>query len=328
MIPIHQIPLPIPFPVGPVNTYLIIEPEPILIDTGINSDESWSTLTAGMAEHGLSIADLQKVVITHPHVDHMGMAWRIVEHSGAMVYGPEVAYDWLVNTHEMWRLRADYYEQQFLPYTALPSEIFEGMIGGMRRAAKTADFVPAERLVTFSNASTFNMGGIDWDVMHMPGHTDYQVCFYQPETEQFISADMLLPKAPTPIVERPLALEGASPAPRTPGLPKFLESLDIVEKLAIKTVYPGHGPVFENHRAVIDQQRRRIEMRKNECAQLIKDGHSCINDILGQMYHQVPPRHRFPALGMVVGYLDLLKAEGRIEESIQNGIWHYSTKES
>ncbi|MEM7110888.1 MAG: MBL fold metallo-hydrolase [Chloroflexota bacterium] len=322
MIPIHQIPLPIPFPVGPINSYLILEPEPTLIDTGMNSDESWKTLETGMAAHGLKISDLTKVIITHPHVDHMGMARRIVEHSGAMVYGSEVARDWIVNTREMWRLRADYYEQHFLPYTALPNEIFEGMMGGMRQSAKTADFVPANRFTSFPDEGAIEIGSHTWDVLYMPGHTDYQVCFYQPQTKQFISADMLLLKAPTPIVERPLAPN----TPRTPGLPKLLESFDIVDQLDIETVYPGHGPVFGDHRAVIEKQLRRIEMRKNECAQLIQDGCRTVNDILGQMYREVPPRYRFPALGMVVGYLDLLKAEDRVDEAVVDDIWHYSLK--
>ena len=323
MIPIHQIPLPIPFPVGPINSYLIIEPEPTLIDTGINSDKSWAALEGGLAAHGLKISDLAKIIITHPHVDHMGMAWRIAEHSGAMVYGSEVARDWIVNTREMWQLRADYYEHQFLPYTALPNEIFDGMIGGMRQSSKTADFVPADRFIRFPNEGTFEIGGYTWNVLYTPGHTDYQVCFYQPQTKQFISADMLLLKAPTPIVERPLIPN----TPRTPGLPKLLESFDVVEQLDIETVYPGHGPVFGDHRAVIQKQRQRIEMRKNECARLIQDGCRTVNDILGEMYRDIPPRFRFPALGMAVGYLDLLKTEKKIEENVVDGIWHYTLKE-
>jgi len=83
--PIH-IPLPTSFPIGPANAYLFTGPEPTLIDCGIDSDESWQALVDALAQHGLTVADLQRVIVTHAHVDHMGMAGRIVANSQAKLW--------------------------------------------------------------------------------------------------------------------------------------------------------------------------------------------------------------------------------------------------
>ena len=54
-----RIELPTPFAVGPVNAYLFTEPEPILVDTGVDSDESWQVLEYELARHNLAISDLR-----------------------------------------------------------------------------------------------------------------------------------------------------------------------------------------------------------------------------------------------------------------------------
>ena len=41
---IHALKIPTPFPVGPVNVYLIEGREPALIDTGPNTSETWESL--------------------------------------------------------------------------------------------------------------------------------------------------------------------------------------------------------------------------------------------------------------------------------------------
>jgi len=70
---VHRIAVPTPFLVGRVNCYLI-EDEPLtLIDTGPNSGKSLDVLAQGLAERGRRIEDLELIVITHQHMDHLGL---------------------------------------------------------------------------------------------------------------------------------------------------------------------------------------------------------------------------------------------------------------
>ena len=82
---IHRIALPTPFLVGRVNCYLI-EDEPLtLVDTGPNSGKALDELSARLAERGHATADLELIVVTHHHIDHLGLVEILVEHSGAEV---------------------------------------------------------------------------------------------------------------------------------------------------------------------------------------------------------------------------------------------------
>ena len=243
--------------VGSVNAYLFPTPEPILVDTGIKSEKGYATLVTTLAQYNLTIADLSRVIITHPHVDHCGLAGRITQESAATIWIYEPGKPWLIDFHGNWEQRTAFYRDQFLHRLGLPPFAQQLIIGYMTHIVQQTDSVPAERIVSFGLDQPLTMGGLDWQVIHTPGHASMMTCFYQPETRQFLSADHLLPKTPTPVVERPE--DGQA---RTLSLPIYLESVAKVEPLAIEWVYPGHGDPFTNHRGLIAYQRGRIQKRK------------------------------------------------------------------
>lgn len=304
--------------VGSVNAYLFTTPEPVLVDTGIKSEQSYEMLAAALATHHLTFSDLSRVIITHPHVDHCGLAGRICAESDAIIWIYEMGRPWMLDFMTHWNQRTAFYRDHFLQQLGLPDFARQLIIGYMTHIVQQTDSVPEERLHTFSLEENLMLGGLSWQVLHTPGHASMMTCFYQPETRQFISADMLLPKTPTPIVERPE--DGAQ---RIPSLPIYLESLAQVEQLDIEWVYPGHGDPFTNHRELIASQRARIEQRKAECLMLVQSGITTVAGLVDQMYINYPPALRFTALWMVVGYLDLLKGAGVVVEEERNGVWHY-----
>lgn len=316
-----QIPLPIPYAVGPVNSYLFIEPEPTLIDCGVSSDDSWHALTMALDQHQLTIADIRRVIITHAHVDHMGMAGKIVAHSPAQIWVAAMNYDWAVHLPQKWQRRMDFMGSVIRRF-GLSAEQQQAILGGMARTPILWDVVPAERVVTFPVDGQIDIGGQPWQVIYTPGHSNTQTCFYQPESRQFLAADMLLPVTPTPVIEEPL--DGSNE--RIPGLPLFLESLALVETLDMDQVYPGHGEIFTDHRALIQRQRARIHQRKEECLALIRNGLQTFPELFTAMYGQHPYADRFSALGMLVGYLDLLVAEKAVVMWEENGVYHYGVQ--
>ena len=314
-----RIELPTGLDVGPVNCYLFTEPEPILVDCGVGTTESWEALLAALAQYSLTPADLRRVVITHPHIDHSGQAAKIAALSGCQVWIADLGYEWLVDPKKMFGLRADYYRDHFLREAGIPKEMSEMVQAYYVYVGSDTTPVPAESVQTFKVGDWLEMGGANWQVLHMPGHARHQTCFYQPESQQFLAADMLLHKTPTPIVERPLPNQ-----PRQPSLPILMESLSRCEALEIDIVYPGHGGPFQYHRELIQKQCQRIHRRKDETFALIQQGHHTAYDLMNQMYAHHPPAFRFAGLWMLIGYLDLLLAEGKIGVETVDGVWRYS----
>ena len=66
--------LPTPFYIGPVNVYLIAEDPVTLIDTGPKTKEAIEALRAGLRKAGFRVSDIRRIVLTHAHEDHCGLA--------------------------------------------------------------------------------------------------------------------------------------------------------------------------------------------------------------------------------------------------------------
>lgn len=316
-----RIELPAGWSMGSVNAYLFTRPEVVLVDTGERTEASWEALVDGLAAHGVAARDVSRIVITHPHVDHFGLARRIIDESDATLWIFEQGAPWLPADSELWAARANFYNDEFLPRTGLSPETQRLIARGNEKIQSMTSSIPEERIVTFRATGELRLGGLGWRIIHTPGHASMQTVFYQPETRQLLSADMLLAVVPAPMLEQP----PPGKQRREPALPLFLRSLDVLDALEIDTVYPGHGRPFGNHRQVIARQRERIETRKAECLALIRDGRSTIPELLEAMYSHQPPTSRIAGLWMLVGYLDLLLDEGAVREEEVDGVWRYRT---
>ena len=66
--------VPTPFYVGPVNVYLIAEEPLTIIDTGPKTKEAIQALRAGLRAAGFLVSDIRRIVLTHAHEDHCGLA--------------------------------------------------------------------------------------------------------------------------------------------------------------------------------------------------------------------------------------------------------------
>jgi len=314
-----RIELPTMYGMQSVNAYLFLEPEPVLIDCGEKSKASWDALQSALSVYNLEIKDLKKIIITHAHVDHIGMAGLIVEESGADVWVNEYCYDWAVHTEEMWGNRMKMMEEHILsdmPSSEEGENIRKMMLGFLGAVMNAWDTLPEKKVHSFPIDGVLNIGGDDWQVIYAPGHTNTQTCFYQKDKKWLIGADMLLKITSTPVIEFALA----DPTKRDKGLATMLASYQKINDLDIETVFPGHYEPFNDHRRLIESQVRRIHMRKESTFELIKGGKNRFYELFDVLYTN---RMNMPGMSMLRGYLDLLIDENKIEEQTVDGYNFY-----
>ncbi len=305
-----------------VNCWLIKEPVPTLIDSGELTEESWKSLNQQIEENGVSVGDIERVIITHAHVDHMGMANRIVENSNAKVWLSEYAYQWGYDVNQLWTQRSTLIKNTFAQYINSDSPV--GQLFGQTKSFFSGmlnmwEPIPKESIVAFDSESGIDIGGEQWDVIYAPGHSSTQTVFFHKESRHMFSADMLLKLAPTPVIE----MDPDDPTTRQKGLPTLIQSFDKMRKLNIQKAYPGHYEALDNVNALIDNQLNRIENRLEETYQLIKSGSKTYDDLYGTVYAN---RLSFPATVMMIGYLDELEERGLIKkEMTSEGIYSFRT---
>ncbi len=314
-----RIELPTIYGMKSVNAYLFLTPELTLIDCGEKTDAAWEALQTALGVYDLAIKDIQRIIITHAHVDHIGMAGKISAESGAKVWVNEYCYDWAVNTEEMWQHRTAMMEKHVLgdmppgEEGATAAKMLRSFFGTI---SNVWDPLPAEKVITFPLEGTLEMGGTTWQIIYAPGHTNMQTCFYQVDKKWLIGADMLLSITPTPVIEFSLTDRNK----RENGLAVMLESYQKMLDLDIDKVFPGHYEPFGNHRKLIHNQLRRIQLRKEATYQLIEEGKTRFYELFDVLYAN---RLNMPGMSMLRGYLDLLIDENRIEESMEDGYTVY-----
>ena len=69
--------IPTPFYVGDVNVYLIREDPLTLIDVGPKTKEATDALRKKLAAEGVKFSDIRRIVLTHAHEDHCGLAKQV-----------------------------------------------------------------------------------------------------------------------------------------------------------------------------------------------------------------------------------------------------------
>ena len=304
---IYRIELPTVFGMKTVNSFVILNDEMVLIDCGEDTDASFLALEAGMRHHGLYIKDIDRIIITHAHVDHMGMASRVAEEADAEVWVSELVLPWAIDPKEMWIKRKSILGPEMMKYfpNEIKSFVETNYLSFLDSMSDVWQPIPEKRIKTFDSEGMMRIASEMWNVIYLPGHSQSQSAFYNQKTKELLSADMLLRITPTPVIEADIK----DPSKRSIGIIDLLDSYKKIRSLDIQTVYPGHYEIFHNAHEVIDRQVNRIHDRKEKCLEYIETGISKFYDLLQAMYSS---NFSPPAMIMLIGYLDLLQAEGKI----------------
>jgi glyoxylase-like metal-dependent hydrolase (beta-lactamase superfamily II) len=318
---VGRIPTPTPFPVGDINSYVLLPPagsdELVLVDTGVRTERAWGALCAGLKEFGFAPRDVKLLLLTHAHPDHYGQARRIQEESGCRIY-----------IHEDARGSFERYERMTPERAARVAFHYArwGVPAGMGLARSRPEGVeqwvePIEPDRYLRDGDTIRCADLDVSVVHTPGHCPEEVVFWIPGLRVLLSGDHLLPDiTPIALVDIPEAPE----ARRAPTLVRFLESLEKVERLPARRVFPSHGDVILDHRQLIASYRLHHEKRKLQIARLLREGDLSPAQIGERVFRRVWPEQVHLVLSEVIGHLDLLERDGHVESRERDGVIRYS----
>ncbi len=315
---IHQITLPTPFPVGPVHTYLV-EGEPLtLIDTGPYTPDAWEALVAGLRGLGYTIADLQRIIITHAHSDHFGLVGKLAELSHAEVWAYALAQPWIEGVADFHEQR-QYFWRDMLAAADVPMALAEPSERLYRSFRFLQTYAPLSGFL--QHGSLFTMAGAVWETLYCPGHSSSLVCFYQPQSRLLIGNDHLLAHiSSNAIVEPPPP--GASQ--RRKPLIEYWRSLCQVYDMDIALVLTGHGDAVSDPRGLINQRFQFYERRLNRLRSQLAQGPRTVWQLVQALFRHLDDVDVFLAASEVIGHLDVMEDKGEVRvHTDASGIWHY-----
>ena len=227
---IHHIPLELPWSSpGFVNVYLIEDKDGfIMVDCGVNGDSYYSLLLEYLQKLEIHISDINLLIGTHMHSDHIGLSTKIRE-SGVPFALFKNSVDF-IDDYNDWSLRfknlKDYAEKHNAPTSflndiaSINTPSYAGKISKPDILLDEGEIKDVKRNLT---------------TIFTPGHDRTEISLFDESTKIIFSGDHILPKI-TPFIPTDNENEDM--------LANYTQSLDKIYEIDHEIIAPGHGDII------------------------------------------------------------------------------------
>lgn len=312
---IFRIKVPTPYSGAVVNAYLIKKRPYTLIDPGPETDEAKAVLLSGLDSQGVKPEEIERIIITHCHSDHSGLANWLNGISGAQIF---------LHRQEARKMQNEYvYYRENLPFlleAGLPRHEINDIIDDKDPVPKPV--LPDKGVTLINGGELLEYADLKLRIHHLPGHTCGHICLHDEESRIFFGGDLLLKHiTPNP------GMEAREPelTERLPVLSQYLNSLNILAGLSVKMVLPGHGTFIQGSRENADRAAEHHQKRLEHYLAVLDGKEISAYGLMRLLYPKVKGFLIYLALSEVYAHLDYLFSRGALEKQEKTGVFYYST---
>ena len=309
--------LPTPFYVGDVNVYLIKEDPPTLVDTGPKTENAATVLREKLRDNGVRFSDIQRIVLTHAHEDHCGLAKQIRDEA---VNAEIFVHEWETG-HLFGRLQSEKH-RRLLEKSGVPTQIFDEMREIYGDISLLTDVLADGEFSFLRDEAELEFAGGILKVLHTPGHTPGSCSFVREANRTIIAGDTILKRiTPNPII----APDPINKEKRFKSLAEYLVSLAKIRSFAPTLVYGGHGEPIYDYEEIFHRYVREIDERQRNVVALVSAEGTTAYETARRLFPNAIDNgvHRFLAISETVAHLDYAEQTGKIAVEMKDGIEFY-----
>jgi glyoxylase-like metal-dependent hydrolase (beta-lactamase superfamily II) len=309
--------IPTPFYVGDVNVYLIREDPLTLIDVGPKTDEAAKVLREKLGAYGVKFSDVRRILLTHAHEDHCGLAKRVRDEAkDAEIF----IHEWETG-HLFGRLAQEEHRQLMLR-SGVPDKVFEELRGLYHEVSLLTDSLAEGDLKPLRDEMELEFESGALQVLHTPGHTPGSCSFVRSADRTLICGDCVLKRiTPNPI----LSPDPTDPTKRFRSLGEYLVSLAKIRSYSPTLIYGGHGEPVTDFEEIFHRYVRSIDERQRRVVSLVGNDGTTAYDVAKTLFAASfdADVHRFLAISEAIAHLDYAHSEHKIDLELKDGIEYY-----
>lgn len=312
--PVHRIEFDVDWPPGHVASYLLADPEPILFDAGMPDRGNEDALRAGLERAGYDPVDVAHVVVTHPHVDHIGLLDQLRSAGEPTVHAP-AGYRRALD-RSLAAVEAGIGET--VRRAGIPAEIADYAIDrALERAETIRTLLPPESVDRWLEAGTrVSIGSRPFETIHTPGHQRDHLCLATDLADERVmfSGDVVIGPF------RSAAVHAHFDPEQRNAVSAYRTALDRLAGRDVDRVYPGHGPPHADYAGAIERARAGLDRLLDRTHETIRPSGTHAGHVANERAED--PRNG-PWLPEAIAALAALEREGRAESYREDGVRYY-----
>ncbi|MFA7429056.1 MAG: MBL fold metallo-hydrolase [Rhodospirillaceae bacterium] len=312
--------MPLPFALDHINLWVLEDGDGVtLVDTGVANDATkalWDTLLAGP----LAERTVKRVIATHFHPDHMGLAGWLCPHLDAPLWATLA--EWTYGAMLALDHSTEFVDNQVAFYASAGGDA--DLLAVVRErgnpyASRVVSIPPAVRRLV--DGERFMVGGHEWQVVVGRGHSPEHAALWCPALDVLISGDQVLPRISPNVSVWPQE-------PDADPLSLFIDSLGALKAQVPDSVLvlPSHGRPFRGLHARIDDLLAHHDARLADTLEACAAGPQRAIDLVPVLFNRTLDTHQtFFALGEALAHLHRLVATGTLERRCDGeGVWWFA----
>jgi len=309
--------IPTPFYIGDVNVYLIKEEPLTLIDVGPKTKEAADALREKLRGQGVQISDIRRIVLTHAHEDHCGLAKQVRDEAkNAEIF----IHNWETG-HLFGRLAREEHKNLMLR-AGVSETIFGEMQSLYADVSLYTDALAEGEFSELKDETEIEFANGVLKVLHTPGHTPGSCSFLREANRTLIAGDCVLKRlTPNPV----LSPDPIDASRRFKSLAEYLVSLARLRSVSPTLCYGGHGEPISDFEEIFHRYIRSInERQKNVISAVSNDGATAF-DVASRLFPGAIGKdfHHFLAISEAVAHLDYAETENKIAVELKDGVEFY-----
>ncbi len=287
-----------------------------LIDAGLDDELNWHTFLNQIKEYSLRLEDITEIILTHHHIDHVGLVNKITSRHPVPVFASPLSIPRLKRDPSFMENRVRFYEKLYREMGC--GKLGEKQINYLRTSIKKNQHQALQTEIKEIQSNEL----LHYKVISIPGHAPDHIAFWDEKRNWLFSGDLLLEH-----ISSNAFIEPDENGKRLYSLIQQRESLMKCLSLNADIVFSGHGSIIEHPNELITKRLERIDDKAQRFLRLIKNGITTVND-LAEAYYKTTYYEQFPlVVSEVVSHLDYLEINRKVNKDLLNGVWHYSAND-
>jgi glyoxylase-like metal-dependent hydrolase (beta-lactamase superfamily II) len=297
--------------VGSVNAWLLRGDPVTLIDTGPREDGALAALEAGLAREGLRLEDIELLLATHHHLDHVGLAATIQRRSGARV----AVLDRVADYAERYSAEVEEdrrFARALLAHHGVPDQVVDDTEDFWDYIRATTEDISAD--LRLADGDRVRAGGRSLRVVARPGHSTTDTLFVDDRDAIAFAGDHLLATISS---NTEIRAPDRSQDGRARSRLRYLDSLERTQAMPLARLLTGHGAPVTDHARLVDARVRDHRRRCERIVAVLGDGRQTAFEIAGGLWpERTVMQQPLLVVWEVIGNLELLLAAGAVIERV------------